>query len=362
MNWVYNLRTSLVTSVFVCMAGVASADSITPLTFSADLAVGESATISKTVVVNEGAPTDALVDVHFLIDTSGSMSGEINAAKAAAAELFDGLKASFGDVAAGVGVFSEGSFLPPDGPLNGRSINQDLTTDTTTFTGAVNNVSLGNPDGGFDRPESGYTAIAQAGSNVSWRAGSNRFMFVFTDADGKGDSVGALAALADEDIDLIVLAYRRTDIQQSTYGNILGADVFGSTTSAEAIIDDVTAGITAGFADYTSVTVGDLDGGLPNIAVSTVCTSADTGACVGAEAVGVFDRSTERTFTFDVTFTRIAAGSTTFDTFALVDGGIVAREFDSFPDSAAVIPVPAALPLLASAFCGFALFRRKRAA
>jgi hypothetical protein len=90
--------------------------------------------------------------------------------------------------------------------------------------------------------------------------------------------------------------------------------------------------------------------------------SADTGTCVGSDAVGTYDRSTDRTFEFDVTFTRMAAGDASFDTFALVDGGIVAREADRFPGDGgpAVVPLPAAGWLLIAGLGGlFAAKRRK---
>jgi hypothetical protein len=78
----------------------------TPAVFNGpELAVGESVTIRKTVTVDESGPTDALIDAHFLIDTSGSMGSQVAVAKAAATALFNSLNDDFGDVSAGVGVF-----------------------------------------------------------------------------------------------------------------------------------------------------------------------------------------------------------------------------------------------------------------
>jgi hypothetical protein len=338
------------------------ADSIDPTEFSADLAVGESVTIEKTVVISEGAPSDATIDVHFLIDTSGSMGSQVNAAKAAASSLFSELNTTFGDVNASVGVFSEGAFLADPRPNANVVFGAGLTGNATTFTNAVNTVALSVPDGGGDFPESGYTAIALAGGALDWRPGSNRFMFVFTDATAKGDLVGAQAALAADGISLIALAYNGgIGSVQSTYGNQLGAEVFLGTTSVPGIVADVTAGITAGFSEYGEVTVSDLGAGLPGISVSAVCTFAGIGACVGDTAAGAYDRSEERTFTFDVTFTREAAGTSIFDTLALVDGGAVARERDTFRDGGtSPIPVPAALPLLLTALGGMGFVARRR--
>ena len=149
----------------------------------------------------------------------------------------------------------------------------------------------------------------------------------------------------------------------ASYGLPLGGTVFSSSTSVAAIIADVTAGISSSFADYSTVTVGDLGlGALQGINVSTVCTSADTGACVGADAIGAYDRSVDRTFTYDVTFERVAGGDADFFTNALVDGGIVARERDTFRDSTAVVPLPAGLPLLLLGLGALGVVRRRRQA
>ncbi|MEM9499851.1 MAG: vWA domain-containing protein, partial [Pseudomonadota bacterium] len=321
-------------AIALCFAALpAWADSIDPPEYSAELGLGESVTIEKTVTISEGGPTDALIDVHFLIDTSGSMDRQVEAAKAAATDLFNELNSTFGDVHASVGVFSEAATLtdPRDNAI--VVFGDGLTGNSATFTNEVNNVTLGVPDFGGDFPESGYTAIDLAGGELAWRDGSTRFMFVFTDASGKGNSAGALAAIAEDDINLVALAYNGGDsFVDNTYGDILGAEVFNATTSAEGIIDDVTDGILAGFENYDEVTVSDLGAGMPEIDVSVVCTGADIGMCSGDTAIGDYDRSIEREFTFDVTFTRIAEGDSAFDTLALVDGGVVAREADRFSD------------------------------
>ncbi len=343
----------------------AFADSISPESFSAELAVGESVTIEKTVVIEATGPTDAVIDVHFLIDTSGSMGAQVNAAKAASSNLFTSLGSSFGDVAASVGVFSELATLTDPRPNALAIIGGGLTTDNPTFTASVNSVQLSVPDGGGDFPESGWTAIALAGENLSWRPGSNRFMFVFTDASAKGDLSGAQATLAANDISLVSLSYGSLATITASYMTPFGsaAIAYASSTSAADIIADVTAGITAGFADYSTVSVSDLGvGGLLGIDVSAVCTGADIGSCSGDSATGTFDRSVDRTFTFEVTFERTGGGDASFLTYGLVDGGIVARESDTFTGGGVpAIPLPAGFPLLLTAIGGLAFLRRRQA-
>jgi len=354
-------------------AGTAFADSIDPTSYTADLAVGESVTIEKTVVISEGTATSALIDIHFLMDTSGSMGGEIATAKAAAADLFTALD-SRGDVAAGVGVFSENAVLVgetcttfcsptnPTGAVPGTVINSALTTDSTVSIDAINDITLSTPDGGGDFPENGYDAIWKSAENLEWRPGSNRFMFIFTDASAKGDQAAAAAALAADGIDLYTLSYGSLSTITASYGTPFGATVLPSSTTTEELIADILEGIDTSLATYSEVTVGDLGAGLPGIEVSTVCTDAESGVCNGAVAEGDYDRSVERTFTFDVTFTRMAEGDTSFETYALVDGGAVARETDRFPGVGGEIPLPATAWLMLGGFGAIAGAARRRKA
>jgi hypothetical protein len=370
----------------------AQADTIDPTSFTANLGVGESVTIEKTVVIAD-APTAALIDVHFLFDTSGSMGGRINGVKAAAADIFTGLDA-LGDVAASVGVYSEGARLAPAGSVPGRVINQDTTTDSATAIAAINAVTLNNPDGGGDGPENGVNGIELSVENLSWRPGSNRFLFAFGDigfkssdpADGGtfagstgpnglslddfdnqfgepiSTATNATAALAANSVQLFGFGPTGSFAQAITF---LGGDFIDSGTDPAEIVADIIDSVTGSFAEYNTVTVSDLGAGLPFISVSTVCTGADTGACVGSDAVGDYDRSVDRTFTFDVTFTREAAGTAEFNTLALVDGGAVATEFDRFPgDDFVPTPAPSALALmgLGLGMFGFGATRRRRAA
>lgn len=332
------------------------ADSILPSVFEADLLVGESASVTKTVEVSAEGSTTALIDAYFLFDTSGSMGPQIAAAQAASAGILASIDA-FGDAAGGVGAYAEQASLTLPPP--GSTINQDINDDTSVggaVDTAISNITLNNPDFGGDGPENGNTAIEQVAENASWRTGSNRFLFVFGDAEFKnsgvddvvGDPISSDADVIDaltlNNIDLIGLSYGSGFSDSIT---ALGGTVFNSTTDPDDIVDDITDGIIGAFADYDIVSVSALGGGLPDIGVTAECVTADIGVCSGDEAVGDFDRSVDRSFTFNVTYTRLSgSGTSTFDTFALVDGGIVASQTDTITGSAPPIPLPAGVWLL----------------
>lgn len=346
-----NQLASSAVAAIVLTGSAAFADSIDPTTFDAVLLPGESVTIEKTVTVSEGDPVGAAIDAMFLIDTTGSMGSAIANAQSAAAGLLSGLDDDFDSVWSGTGFYNDPAF---DG------VNTDLTDNDATTVAALNAFFA---SGGGDLAEQGNAAIEDAANNASWRPGSSRFIFALGDAPFKDTPPDAdvIAALAANDVTLVGLGFDSAGAKAAFFTSVteLGGSTFDGGTSPDDIVDAVTAGISASFAEYDTVSVDDLGNGGPEISVSAVCTSADIGACVGDEAVGDYDRSVERTFTFDVTFTNTALAigdSKTFDTYGLVDGRIVAREVDTI---SAPIPLPAAAWLMLGGLGGLAALRRR---
>lgn len=341
------------------------ADSIDPSSYSATLAVGESTTIRKTVTVEESI-TSGILDVMFLIDTSGSMGGEIAAAKTAAGAVLTGL-AGFGNLAAGVGYYDE----PGPGPGFPPAIVSDLSTtaDATIFSG----ITLGMGGGGGDFPEEGIRSVTELADGASWRPGSTRFIVALGDATFKESDgftlAGAQTALDDKNITFLGIDYgfmTRDDfggidptvLADATGGSIISA----SGLNIDDLVADITAGITAAFAEYTEVTVDDLGAGLPGVGVAVTCVSADTGTCAGDTATGMYDRSVARTFEFDVTFTGAEEGTHVFDTLALVDGGVVATEADRIivgDGTVPSVPEPGTLALMSLGLFGIGFMRRR---
>ena len=102
----YTIKTAFLTSVAgaaLFAAAPASADSLTPLTFSGTVGVGGMIDITDKVgTISMGGPTTATADVLFIMDTTGSMSGEIGTVQSAFAGTVTALSA-LGTVATGAG-------------------------------------------------------------------------------------------------------------------------------------------------------------------------------------------------------------------------------------------------------------------
>ena len=353
-------RILLVPAIALLAPQLVMADSIDPAVFEGALDVDESVTIRKTVVIDEGT-TSAVLDVMFLIDTSGSMGGEITAAKAAAGDILTGL-AGFGNVATGTGYYSEPGSV---------GVYRDLTTNPITGQQNINDITLGLGGGGGDFPEEGINGTFEAATNASWRPGSNRFIIALGDATFKeSDGVTtamALDALADNNITFIGLdfgnlTYPFQGIDPTILADATGGAIYTASTDPATIVAAILDSITASFLTYSSVGVSDLGGGLPGVAVSATCVSADGAACSGATATGSWDRSEARSFEFDVTFTALTEGTHEFDTYALVDGGIVATEADTIfvGEGVTTVPEPGTLALFGAGLLGMGLMRRRR--
>lgn len=341
------LRIAALLAGALALTPSAFADSIDPATFDATLAVGESVTIEKTVTITE-APSTALLDVMFLMDTTGSMGFTITAAKAEASAILAGL-GGFGDLASGTALFSGttsgGGAFP--------AITSDLSTNDAVTQAGINGYTAGVPSSGGDFPEEGLAGVIDTATNTSWRPDSNRFIVMFGDASESSLELtaGAVAALADNNITLLGVDVTCLGCSFTNAYDALaegsGGDVYGTGAGLTATI---LAAVTEAFSTYSTVSL-DLSGAPAGVTV---------GALPGAYN-GSFTREIPRTFTFDVTFTGAAVGDYSFTIGALVDGGLVATEEDRIivADSATPVPEPGTLGLLGLGLLTLALRRRR---
>jgi hypothetical protein len=328
-------------------------DRIDPATFAATVSVGQSVTITKTVTIAAGTPTTAKVDVFFLTDSTGSMFDEIQAVQSASIDILE-TASGLGDVAFGVGEYRDvGTFEP----FVYRT-NTQLTTDVNAVRSGINAWAT---RGGGDRPEANLFALEQVAETTLWRDDSTRILLWFGDAPGHDPRNGssessALQALLDEHVVVeaidtaddagLDLTGQATRIAAATGGHYF--DLTGMSLRPETAVQIISDALGAAFQEYSEVRL-DAVGNLPGVGVSIAPTFV----------AGDFDRSVERQFTFQVTFTGLVPGEYDFQIRALVDGGFVASEADRI--QVVAMPEPATLGLVLGGLALMARARRRRA-
>ncbi len=310
----------------------AYADSISPTTFSGTLAIGGSVTISKTVTVTE--TTEAPVDIFFLTDTTGSMGGTIATVQTGFTSLVSSLSGVASNIAFGVGQYKDA------GDVFAYNLDQDFTTSAAAAQTAINSWVA---SGGGDTPEANLYGLTEA-TTAGWRPGSERFVVWSGDAEGHDPSVGAtlastIAALTGIDATVIAAnvgfggldaSGQATAITTATGGTLLS----GAAVTPANLLTAITDALATGISTYSNI--------------SLVAVGLPAGVSVAFNPLsymGAFDRSIDRIFNFDVTFTGLAAGSYDFDIVALLDGTtVIGTERDHI--DVTDVPEPATLTLL----------------
>ncbi len=317
----------------------AFADSITPTSFSTTLGVGDSITIEKTVTVSEGIGTSSLVDVFFLADSTGSMGSAISAVKSSAASILTSA-AGLGDVAFAVGQYKDA------GDIFAYNLDQDITTDIVAAQAGINTWGA---SGGGDWEEANLFALESVAEDTIWRAGSERILVWFGDAPGHDPSLGsteasATAALLSNGIQVegIDMSSMDSTGQVTRITDATGGNAHLGVNSA-AIVDVINDAITTAIIEYSTVSLD-----LSEVPVGLTASSAP------GSHVGAFDRTIERSFDFDLTFTADAEGDYVFNIYGLVDDGRVATEDDRITVGEQPIPEPATIALLGIGIVGLA--------
>lgn len=324
----------MLTALFGAVA-LAQADTITPVAVSATLDVGESATITKTVTVTKDTPTSSKVDVYFLADTTGSMYSYIDTVRTSASSILSSVAALGADVQYAVGEYKDFPISPYGG---GSDFAYRLNTPMTASTTAVQDgIDMWVASGGADGPESQLAALEalsqSASAAVGWRTGSEKILVWFGDAPGhdpdldagypgptQADTTAALQSMGIQ-VEAVDVYGPGNGIdgngnQASEIATATGGHIYYNIAAGD--VDDVIiSAITTAFETYTTVSLD----------LSEVPAGVTVAAVPGSH-LGSYDRSMDRSFDFDVTFTGDSPGDYAFNIYATVDGGRVATEED----------------------------------
>lgn len=338
-------RTRWIVLAALCVPATMFADSITPSIFTGSLAVGGSVSIDKTVTITTGVTGP--VDIMFMSDTTGSMSGAISSVRTGVSGIVSATSGLSPNTQYAVSAYRDA------GDAYVYQLNQNLTGNTTLVQNAVNSWSA---SGGGDYPEADLYALDQAATTTSWRPLSNRMLFWIGDAPGHDPSVGgvteamATTALTDNYIRTFPISVgsgglndygQATRIAAATGGQLIS----GGYTQAATLIENT---INTALTTYHSVGLAVI--GLP----------AGLDVTLSGGYTGNWTRDADRPFDFTVGFEGVNPGTYDFQIAALLDGSPVAFENDSITVGA--VPEPAAILLFGTAlvFVAGVASRRRR--
>ena len=117
-------------------------------------------------------------DIVFVIDSTGSMSDEIDSVKENVKQLADSIKSVAKNYRIALVDYKD---APDQGDPYQSRVDVDFTDDVDTFKNGISDLYA---DGGGDTPESVYSGINTA-LDLKWRDGVRKSLFVIGDAPGK---------------------------------------------------------------------------------------------------------------------------------------------------------------------------------
>ena len=155
---------------------------VSPSPYTATIASGGSAMVEKTVVTPTIPPK---VDILFLADTTGSMTGAIDNVKTNAASILNTVRGAQPDSQFGAAQYRDFDCSDPFA----YELTQAITANLTDAQTGINAWSIGN---GCDTPEAQLNALYTIATDpaTAFRPGSTRIVVWFGDATGNDPSGG----------------------------------------------------------------------------------------------------------------------------------------------------------------------------
>lgn len=331
-------------------ASASLAQSISPALHSATIGLGETIHLDRTITLStQGA---SRVDVIFLADNTGSMSGIVNKAKSGASSIMTGLGVA-GDYHFGVARYYAD---PSEGVTSSRAFNTlaPLSSDVVAAQKAIN---AWNASGGGDAAEANYFALKNAADTSVWRADAQHIVVWFGDAPShtettdRGDAISALAAVSAK-----VVAFN----SRAASSGIDGA--YGTDTrQASSIIAETGGSLTNNFASVTAETfvakvteqVAEAASSLDLRFGSTLTDSGLSLAFTCVDVLGCDGVTGGQTRSFKLSITGVREGTYAFDVYA-AGVSAVGREVITVTS----VPEPQAYALVLSSLAVLGWLRR----
>lgn len=168
------MMTAALAGLLAAVLATPAAATVTP---SGDILTVPAGSSGSTAAVVGVPAVPAKADVLIAIDTTGSMLGAINQAKAEATALVTSVQGTVPDTNFAVVDFKDAV----DGPGE-YVVRQAMTDQAALVQGAINAMTVG---GGGDTPEASNLVFrnSYADPTIGWRADSRKFVIVITDAE-----------------------------------------------------------------------------------------------------------------------------------------------------------------------------------
>lgn len=350
------IRTLLLSSVagLSLLSNLAYADSITPGPVSLHLAVGETANGNKNVNISKVATGP--VDVFFLTDTTGSMGSAISSVQSSVNSIASAIASVSSNTHFGVGEYKDDPATSGD-PF-AYKLNQAVTGNLAAVQTGVGQWSA---SGGGDYPEAGIYGLHQVATSAAtgFRDGSQRLAFIIGDAPSHDPVVGvteaqATSALQDANIKVFGINVGGGGLddegQATRIANATGGEVFSTGFDNDALIQAIKDAALGAVNNYSKIELI-VQGLLPGLDVD-ISPLAHNGA---------FDRSIERLFGFDISYTGINPGVYDFSLIAKVDGATVSTQLQHVVvGDVGAVPEPSTMLLMGSGLIAASLLARRK--